>query len=172
MTDILETSLPRKQLTFRAGRHHWFPHEVTPEGRLQKFHTDDESIPRSGISALVPQTSFGGTGDVAKCRLFFSGQLKTTLGTKKCYDGDNNENVKKEIGWIGKTTTLHVQHAFLSISLPSLHDYDGKMPNFTFYGGRKQATAKFSFSFYTWIWFLGIRLKKSSLAFDVVNELE
>ena len=27
------------------------------------------------------------------------------------------------------------------ISLPSLHDYDGKMLNFTFYGGRNQATA-------------------------------
>ena len=36
---------------------------------------------------------------------------------------------------------------FLCISLPSLHDYDGKMPNFAFYGGRKQAAAKFSFSF-------------------------
>ena len=48
-------------------------------------------------------------------------------------------------------------HAFLYISLPSLHDYDEKMPNFTFYGGRKQVTAKFSFSFWTWIWFLGIR---------------
>ena len=44
--------------------------------------------------------------------------------------------------------------------------------NFTFNGGRKQATAKFSFSFWTWIWFLGIRLKKSSLAFVTVNELE
>ena len=29
---------------------------------------------------------------------------------------------------------------FLHTSLPSLHDYDRKMPNFTFYGGRKQAT--------------------------------
>ena len=26
-----------------------------------------------------------------------------------------------------------------------------KMPKVTFYGGRKQATAKFSFSFWTWI---------------------
>ena len=34
------------------------------------------------------------------------------------------------------------------ISLPSLHDYDWtEMPNFTIYGGRKQATAKFSFFF-------------------------
>ena len=36
---------------------------------------------------------------------------------------------------------------FLYISLLSLHDYDVKMPNFTFYGGRKQATINFSFSF-------------------------
>ena len=26
---------------------------------------------------------------------------------------------------------------FLYISLPSLHDYDVKMPNYKFYGGRK-----------------------------------
>ena len=31
--------------------------------------------------------------------------------------------------------------------LPSLHDYDRRMLNFTFYGRRKQAIAKFSFSF-------------------------
>ena len=36
-----------------------------------------------------------------------------------------------------------MHHAFLYISLPILHDYDVKMPNFTFYGGRKQATTKF-----------------------------
>ena len=31
--------------------------------------------------------------------------------------------------------------------LPSLHDYDRRMLNFTFYGRRKQARAKFSFCF-------------------------
>ena len=31
--------------------------------------------------------------------------------------------------------------------LPSLHDYDLKMRNFTFCGGRKQATTKVSFYF-------------------------
>ena len=59
---------------------------------------------------------------------------------------------RQKSNWLNKqnclvTTTLHVHLAFLYISLPSLRDYDGKMPNFTFYGGRKQATAKFSFSF-------------------------
>ena len=34
---------------------------------------------------------------------------------------------------------------FLYISLPLLHNCDMKMPNFTFYGGRKQATTKFCF---------------------------
>ena len=94
------------------------------------------------------------------------------LRTLRCHDDDDNENVKKAIVWISKTTTLHVHLAFLYISLPSLRDYDGKMPNVTFYGGRKQATAKFSVSFWTWIWFLGIRLKKSLLAFHKVNEFE
>ena len=62
-------------------------------------------------------------------------------------DGDGNGNVKTAIGLMSKTTTLHVHHAFLYIFLPLLHDYDVKMPIFTFYGGRKQATTKFSFSF-------------------------
>ena len=48
-------------------------------------------------------------------------------------DGEDNENSKKAISfWISKTTTLHVQHAFLYISLPSRHDYDVQMPNFAF----------------------------------------
>ena len=60
-----------------------------------------------------------------------------------------DERVKKAIAWQGKTTTLHVHLAFLYISLPSLHDYHLKMPNFTFCKGRKQAMTKFSFSFWT-----------------------
>ena len=31
----------------------------------------------------------------------------------------------------------------LYVSLPSLHDYDVKMPNFTFYAGRKQTATNF-----------------------------
>ena len=48
------------------------------------------------------------------------------------------------IGLLSKTISLHVHHAFLYITLPLLHDYDVKMPSFTFYGGRKQAIANFS----------------------------
>ena len=43
-------------------------------------------------------------------------------------------------------TGIHVHRSFLYISLPSLHDYDVKMPNFTLYRGRTQATTKFPLS--------------------------
>ena len=32
---------------------------------------------------------------------------------------------------MSKTIALHVHHVFLYNSLPSLHDYDVKIPNFT-----------------------------------------
>ena len=54
------------------------------------------------------------------------------LGSFSNEDGDGNEDVNKAIGLLRKTTTLHVQHTFLYISLPSLHDYDVKMPNCKF----------------------------------------
>ena len=62
-------------------------------------------------------------------------------------DGDGNENVKKAIGLLSKTTSLHVHHAFLYISLPLLHDYDVKMPSFMFYGGCKTSDDKLFFFF-------------------------
>ena len=52
---------------------------------------------------------------------------KTVIGTLRSNEGDDNGNATKAIGLIKKTTTLHV-HAFLYIFLPSLHDYDVKMP--------------------------------------------
>ena len=58
------------------------------------------------------------------------------------------------------------------IAFPSPHDYDVKMPNFTFYGVRKQANTKFSFSFWTSILFLRIQLPQSSPTFDNVSELK
>ena len=44
------------------------------------------------------------------------------LGSFTNDDGDGNENVKTAKGSLSKTTTLHVHHAFLYISLPLLHD--------------------------------------------------
>ena len=72
------------------------------------------------------------------------------MGTLRSDDGDGNGNATKTIGLISKTTILHVHHAFLYISLPSLHGYDVKMPNFTMYRGSTEATTKFPLSFWTW----------------------
>ena len=66
--------------------------------------------------------------------------VRSLLGSFSNDDGDGNQDVKKAIGLLRKTTTLHVHHAFLYISLPSLHDYDVKMPNFMFYRGSTQTT--------------------------------
>ena len=54
--------------------------------------------------------------------------LESPIRTLRSDDGDGNEEVKKAIGLITKTTTLLVHHAFFYISLPSLYDYDVKMP--------------------------------------------
>ena len=46
---------------------------------------------------------------------------------------DGNKTVNITIGLINKTTTLHLQHAFLCIPSLFLHNYDMKMHNFVFY---------------------------------------
>ena len=63
----------------------------------------------------------------------------TSLGSFSNDDSDGNQDVKEALGLLRKTTTLHVHHAVLYISSPSLHDYDVKIPisNCKFYGGRK-----------------------------------
>ena len=69
-----------------------------------------------------------------------------SLGSLSNDDADGNENGKKAIGLISKKTTFHVHHAFLYISLPSLPDYNVKVPEFTFCRGREHKTTTF-FSF-------------------------
>ena len=65
------------------------------------------------------------------CKVFSLGSFSSVNGDGDG-DGDGKEDVKKAIGLSRKTTTLHVHHAFLFISLLSLHDFDVKMPNFFF----------------------------------------
>ena len=78
--------------------------------------------------------------------VFVAVAVVVALGSFSNDDSDGNEDVKKAMGLLRKTTTLHVHHDFLYISLPSLHDYEVKMPNCKFYGGRKQATTNLFFS--------------------------
>ena len=52
---------------------------------------------------------------------------------------------KREVQIGKKKTTLQAHHAFLHVSLPSLHDYNVKLPNFTFCRGREKKTTTFFF---------------------------
>ena len=61
--------------------------------------------------------------DPTNCPWVSEDSVNVTLGTLQNYDIDGKENVKKERGLMRKTTTLHVHHAFLYISLLSLHKY-------------------------------------------------
>ena len=96
---------------------------------------DGPRLRRSLVRSLAARFPCYKWGELAR-RLSQRG----SVGSLRSHDADGNENVKKTIGFISKTKTLHVHHAFLYISLPFLNDYDVKMPNFAFYGGHKQAT--------------------------------
>ena len=66
-------------------------------------------------------------------------------------DGDDNENVKKSNRFNNQnfamfSTNFARSSRFLYISLSSLHDYDVKMPIFTFYSDSTQATKFLSLS--------------------------
>ena len=95
-------------------------------------------LPRASLDEICRRTHFTTCYKAHVCRLLY------IIGTLRSNDVDGNKNVKKTIGLISPN---NMHHAFLNISLLFLHDHNVKMPNFAFYGGRKQATTKFYFSF-------------------------
>ena len=67
-------------------------------------------------------------------RFIFLEEKRKAAPNQNCNDdGDGSENVKKTICLLSKTTTLHVHHAFLYISLPPLQDYTVQRENASFY---------------------------------------
>ena len=71
------------------------------------------------------------------------------------YDSDGwwaTVTSKKAIGLMSKTTTLHVHHAFLSISLLSLHNCYMKWPNFKFTLERERKAINSTISVWTQAW--------------------
>ena len=65
--------------------------------------------------------------------------LPGSIGNLSNDDGDVKENVNNAIGLDWQN------HPFLYISLPSLHDYNVKVPIFTFCRGREHQTTTFLF---------------------------
>ena len=95
------------------------------------------------------------------------------LGSLSNDDGDVNENGEKATSWfrLAKTTTLHLHYAFLCVSLPSLHDCDGKKPNFTFCGEREHKTTTLYFC--PELRYSPLELTQGKIAnIDKLNEME
>ena len=73
------------------------------------------------------------------CRQFArSGEIIQSLSNN---DGDGNKNGKKAIGLDWQNNNFARTSRFLYIALPSLHDYDVKLPIFMFCWGHKQTKA-------------------------------
>ena len=121
-----------------------------------------------------------GTTDESKKRLGCYQQEQVNLpGEYSVFDSSQCVVNKKKIkmrrrreSQISKTTTLHVHHTFLYISLPSTGRLPVKMPNFMFCEGRKQAMTKFINFIDLADMLIEIQLQKSSLAFDKESVLE
>ena len=116
------------------------PIKISNNLRNRKRAGDDGKREKAGKASLLssPFPSFPARS------LFLSPQPpNNTKGTLRSDDGDGYGNATKAKGLISKTTILQVHHAFLCISLPSLHDYDVKILNFTMYKGSTQATRRF-----------------------------
>ena len=85
--------------------------------------------------------------------------------------GDGKKKEKKARGLDLQNNNFARAHLFLYISLPTLHDYNVKVPNFTFRRGREQQTNLFLLS-WTLIQSFRIQLQKNLLTFDESNLLE
>ena len=86
-------------------------------------------------------------------------------------DDDGNKNGKK-IGLDWQNTNIACASRFLYIPLPSLHDYDVKLPHFTFCREPVYKTTTSFFFFWTLIQSFKIDLQKNSPTSDELNEME
>ena len=148
---------------------------IRDKGAIQSTKMSGNFGPKLNGSVRSNRKSFEKNGPPFEVVLFSrSDRLEFWLnGSRPCkIPRVRRQRERQKSNWLNRqTTTLHVLTLFVHF-FTALREYDEKMPNFTFLRGRKQPTAWYSFSFGTGMWFLGVRLKKSSLAFDKVKEFE
>ena len=93
----------------------------------------------------------------------------TWVGTLSNLRRRRQQQHQKTIGFMSKTTALHVHQDVSTFLWRPMHDYDVKPPNATFYGGRGHTTTNFPFSIWTWIKPLTIHLQEKSPTFDELS---
>ena len=79
---------------------------------------------------------------------------------------------QKAVGLDWQNNNLARASRFLYISLPSLYDYDVKIPSFTFCGGREHKTTTLFFFSSTPITSFRIQPQKKLQTFDELNDME
>ena len=85
-------------------------------------------------------------------------------------DNDNNKEKKKKIYQQNNSSESHFKVFFLPRL--ALQDYNLRLPNPMFYGGRENTTKNFPFSFWTWIQPFGIQLQDNSPLFDKLKPVK
>jgi len=100
-------------------------------------------IPSGQNEPFLPaQVANQNTGFASSSRL----RIKpNNLGTLSDDDGYGNENGKKLVGLDWQNNIFVRASCFLYITQPSLHDYNVKVPNFTFCRGQEHKTTIFIF---------------------------
>ena len=94
--------------------------------------------------------------------------MTQVIGSLSNYDDDHNDNFKKAIGLMIKTTALHVHHAFYYIYLTSTTRLWSETSLFDVLR-RITYDDEISFIFLTWIKSSRIQLQENSPAFDILS---
>ena len=114
---------------------------LTPAVQMEQNKTKYDCMPR-----LIFNRSYG--SNFLTILDFFIGDEKTRRCREAIRDltkprRRRQRERQKTTGLMSKTTTLHAHHAYLYTSLPSLHNYDVKWPNFKFTWERERQGDKF-----------------------------
>ena len=98
--------------------------------------------------------------------IFFTGVLFTwLLGSLRNYDDEGNENGEKSIVLDQQNNNFARASRLFVQALPSLHDYNGKLPKFTFGRGREQ---QLFFSFPK-LWCSPLEFNSKNICEDLTN---
>ena len=137
-----QTGNSLKNVTFSSNDTFFFNFSFFPRGRIPGLISLYFNVFSSSMGTYrIPLVSN---------LLMWSQQKITLMFLRYCVQNRDPTKLRrrrqyqKSNRFSGKTTTLHVHHAFfLYISLPSLHDYDVKCLNFKFCWGRERQGDKF-----------------------------
>ena len=92
------------------------------------------------------------------------------LGSLSNHDDNHNDDFKKNNRFNDQNnSSARAITLFSTFLWCPLHDYDGKSPNLTLYGGRGHTKTNFPSSFLAWIKSLSFQLQEKSPAFDILS---